>query len=435
MKQGHPMSRRFFLKSSLAAGTILPTVLGMLPHPVGGRALAQSEKGVGQGWLELAARRGEPTGKFGKIGDPVTLTVGYQPYCTPYWTSTVNKQAQLWAQYLPKGSRVLWFRSLSGPLIGNNMNAGSNQFGYMAETPALRAGDIVACDMVSVTGYDSGETGAIVVRRDLWDEKKVAAPVDLKGKPVGTPFGSYSHRQCLTWMEQNKIDLDLLDRSIELQMSQLKQGTLWASALWEPYPSWMEYRHLVKRWISGLEMPCTCTTTNKEATPHTFRVVGATLAVQDWIRERPDIIAAYLKSEEESRDLLTHAPDLAAYYIWSDIPEVPPPVIRSSLDMMVWDGRITAAIRTHLQGCARLWRAHGQLQHERSQNPDAYVDEWANGGFLDLAIGEMQQERRWTSATQPGFPKLMNDGQRQRHEWSRYADIQVRQVPWSPTRL
>ncbi|MEO5329675.1 MAG: hypothetical protein H7829_15705 [Magnetococcus sp. THC-1_WYH] len=428
-------TRRHFLKSSLTAGIVLPTVLGMLPNPVGGRAMAQSETGVAKEWLELAARLGEPTGKFGRIGDPVTLTVGYQPYCTPYWTSTVNKQAELWAKYLPKGSRVLWFRALSGPLINNNMNAGINQFGYMAETPALKSGDLVACDMVAATGYDSGETGAIVVRNNLLDAGKVTSPMDLKGKPFGTPFGSYSHRQLLTWAEQNGVTLEMRDRSIELQMGQLKQDILWGGTLWEPYPSWMEYRKLAKRWVTGLEMPCTCSTTNKDAVQHTFRVVGATLALRDWLRERPDILAGYLKSEEESRDLLTHNPDLAAYHIWSDIPEVPPSVIRSSLDMMIWDGRMTPEVRAHIKGCARMWRTIGQLKNDRTRNPDTYVDEWTQGGFLDLAIKELQSEGRWTSASQPGFPKLLRDEQQKRHDWSRYANIQVHKASWSPTRM
>ena len=71
-------------------------------------------------------------------------------------TSSVNKQAQIWTKYLPQGSKIVWFHSLSGPLINNNMLAGKNQIGYMAETPALRSGDTVPCDMISVTGYDVG---------------------------------------------------------------------------------------------------------------------------------------------------------------------------------------------------------------------------------------------------------------------------------------
>lgn len=433
MYQQDPLNRRKFLKLS-AAGTVLPTILGLLPSPVSGRAYAQSEKNLPTAWLELAARYGEPTGKFGKIGDPVTLTIGYQPYCTPYWTSTINKQAQICAKYLPKGSKIIWFRALSGPLITNNMNAGTNQIGYMAETPALTAGDLVNCDLVSVTGYDVGETGAIVVRKDLLDAGKVKKPQDLRQQLIGVPFGSFSHRHMLTWSRQNGVEADLKDQSIERQMSNLNSSGIWAGVLWEPYPSWLEFKGVASRWVTGQEMPCSCDKYNPQAVKHTFRVTGATLAIHDWLRERPDIIAAYLKSEEECRDLLSNDKDLATFLIWSDISEVPPSVIRNVLEMMVWDGRITPEIKQHLKGCARMWREGGFLKNARSQDPDAYVDKWANGTFLELAIKEMQHEGRWTSARLPGFPQAVRPDQNQRHDWQKYKDIQVAFKEWTPTK-
>ncbi|MBF0126153.1 MAG: hypothetical protein HQM02_02980, partial [Magnetococcales bacterium] len=414
-----------------ATGAVLPTVLSLLPSPVGGRAYAQSEKHLSAEWLELAARYGKPTGKFGNIGDPVTLTIGYQPYCTPYWTATINKQAQICAKYLPKGSRIIWFRALSGPLISNNMNAGTNQIGYMAETPALTAGDLVNCDLVSVTGYDLGETGSIVVRKDLLEGDKVKQPRDLNQRPIGVPFGSYSHRQILTWSRQNGVGGELSEQSIERQMSNINSSAIWAGALWEPYPSWLEFKGAASRWVTGLEMPCSCDKYHPQAVKHTFRVTGATLAIHDWLRERPDIIAAYLKSEEECRELLTSDPELATYLIWSDISEVPPAVVRNALDMMVWDGRLTPEINRHLKGCARMWREAGFLKNDRSRDPDAYVDRWANGAFLELALKELQKEGRWSSLRQPGFPHPVRPDQNQRHDWKKYQEIQVAFKEWN----
>ncbi len=434
MNERNMLNRRLFLKLS-TVGTVFPTVLGLFPSPVGGRAYAQSEKKIAPEWLELAARYGKPTGKFGRIGDPVTLTVGYQPYCTPYWTSTINKQAQIWAKHLPPGSRIVWFRALSGPLINNNMNAGTNQFGYMAETPALRSGDLVACDLVSLTGYDIGETGSIVVRKDLLEGGKVKNPRDLNKHLVGSPFGSYSHRHILTWAEQNGVEMDLKNQSIERQMGNLNSGAIWAGALWEPYPSWLSAKGIADRWVTGQEMACTCDKYNPQAVKHSFRCTGATLAIHDWLRERPDVIAGYLKSEEECRDLLTNDMDLATFLIWTDISEVPPAIIRTTLDMMVWDGRITPEIGQHLKGCARMWRQGGFLKSDRTRDPDAYVDSWANGAFLQRAIQEMQGEGRWTSAQLPGFPQALRPDQNQRHDWKTYKDIRVAFKKWNPTKL
>jgi NitT/TauT family transport system substrate-binding protein len=402
---------------------------------VGWRAYAQSEKTLSDEWWKLAGKYGKPEGKFGKIGDPVTLTIGYQPYCTPYWTSSVNKQAQAWERHLPKGSKVVWFRSLSGPLINNNMYAGKNQFGYMAETPATRSGDTVQCDFVSVTGYDLGETGGICVRDDLIKEGKVKGPKELDGERIGTPFGSFSHRQSLTWAYQNNIKPNFLDQSIELQVTNLRAKNISAAVTWEPYPLWLEQREIADRWLTGLEMPCTCEKYNPEAVKHTFRTVGATLAIFDWLRDRPDIMAAYLKSEEECRDMMTNNIDLAAYYIWTDISEVPAAVVRANLDMMVWDGRITKDVKDHVKGVSRMWREIGILRSKRTENPDKFVDEWADDSFLRLAIKEMKAQGVWTSDKQPGFPKEIRPDQLKRHTWKTYEAAKFEEKPWSATKV
>jgi len=422
-------TRRAFLKYT-GAGIVLPTVLGMLPNVVGGRAYAQSEKDK---WADLTAKYGSPSGKFGKIGEPVTLTVGYQPYCTAFWTSTINKRSRIWLKHLPKGSNIVWFRALSGPVINSNMLTGKSQFGYMAETPALYAGDNVACDLVAVTGYDLGEVGSLCVRNDLLKAGKVKSPKDLEGQSVGVAFGSFSHRQVLTWAEQSQVKLNLLDQSIEKQKTDLKNQQIWAGALWEPYPQLLEQREVATRWVTGQDLACTCKKYFPQAGDHTFRAVGATLAIHDWLRERPDIMVAYLKSEEECRDLLVHNPDLAAYHVWSDVPGIPAAVIRATLDMMVWDGRITPAIKQHLKGCAKLWQQQGFLKQPRSADVDKYIDEWANESYLRYTIREMQSQGVWTSEALPGFPKEMRPDQLTRHSWKTYETIQLKEQAWQPT--
>jgi NitT/TauT family transport system substrate-binding protein len=431
------LSRRAFLQYS-GAGLAGATLLGLLPDPVSRRAYAQAENKVSEEWLKLASRYGTPTGKFGKIGDPVTLTVGYQPYGTIHWTAVVNKQAQLLQKYLPPGSKIVWFRALSGPLINKNMLAGKNQLGYMSDTPALSAGDKVPCDLISASGYDVGEFGSICVPTALIDEGKVKSPQDLEGQPVYTAFGSFSHRQILSWMEEHKVNPKLESQSIDQQMAALKAGKIYAAVLWEPYPSWLEMQGVAKRWVTGQEMTSTCDLYNPDtpdAEKHSFRDMGATIAIHDWLRDRPDIIAAYVKSEEECRDMLTHQPDLAAYYIWTEISEIPPSVVRATLDMIVWDGRLGPEMMKHLKACARMWKKHGFLTSERTQDPDKYVDQWANGSYLELAMKEMETEGFWTSNRLPGFPKPYREDQKQRHSWEKYKDFMPEESVWEQTRV
>jgi len=427
-------TRRAFLKYA-GAGVLLPTVLGLVPNPVGGRAYAQSENKIGDDWLEIAAKYGKPTGQFGKIGEPVTLTIGYQPYGTLHWTAVVNKQAKILEKYLPPGSKVVWFRALSGAMISNNMFTGKNQFGYMSDTPALAVGDKVQCDLVALSGYDMGQFGSLCVPSKLLESGAVREPKDLEGKPVATAFGSFSQRQMLTWMHAFGVKPNLQNQSIDQQMAALHSGAVSAAALWEPYPSWLEIKGVAKRWMTGQDMPNTSKQYYPEFAVPFFHDTGATLAIHEWLRERPDVMGAYLKSEEECRDMLHNAPGTAAYFVWADIAEVPPAAVRATIEMMVWDGRLGTAVKQHLKACARQWHAEKLLKNPRSNDPDAYVDEWADDRLLHLVMKEMEATDQWTSNRLPGFPNPARPEQLKRQSWETHKDVKLTAQPWQATKI
>ncbi|MBE9562168.1 MAG: hypothetical protein IMF12_04815 [Proteobacteria bacterium] len=58
---------------------------------------------------------------FGKIGEPIRLVVGYQPYYTESWSGVVNNGKQLWKKYLPAGSTVKFQVALQGSVIVKTM--------------------------------------------------------------------------------------------------------------------------------------------------------------------------------------------------------------------------------------------------------------------------------------------------------------------------
>ena len=159
----------------------------------------------------------------------------------------------------------------------------------------------------------------------------------------------------------------------------------------------------------------------------------ADTTVGPWLRDRPDIMGAFLKAEEECRDMLMNDRDLAAYYIHTDVTEVHPAVVRVNLDMMVWDGRITPECRNHLKGVARLWKEIGILRSDRTKDTDKYIDEWADDRFLRLAIKEMKG-KQWTSEKLPGFPKEARPDQLKRHSWKDYEKIELKEKPWKPSK-
>ncbi len=432
------ISRRAFLKYA-GTGLVVPTIIGMIPEipimgPLGWKAYAQSQGKLSDEWWRIASKFGPPTGKYGKLGDPVTLTLMYQPYASSGRISQIMRHANILAKRLPQGSNIVWLRALDGPLIKNKMMSGEVAFGAMADTPAIVAGDKFFCAMISAGGYDLGEAGTLCVRNDLMEQTTAKGPVFLDGQPVGVVFNSFSHRQALTWAYENDVKPNLIHQSIKAQEAALKDNQIVAAFIWEPYASHLEENGIATRWLTGLDMPCTCKKYYPQAAPHNFMSVASTLATYDWLRDRPDIIGAYLKAEEECRDMLSNAPDLAAYYCAIDTPEVDTALVRIELDLWVWDGRITPECRNHLKAAARLWRQTGNLTSALTKNPDKFIDEWADDRFLQLATKDLKAQGQWTSDNVPGFPKEVRPDQLKRHSWKTYEGIKLQERPWTPTK-
>ena len=86
--------------------------------------------GVTLGVAGCASSSGEST---------TTVTVGYQPFGTPYWSELVVKHGELAEQYMPEGYETEWQSALQGTVIGNRMISGENQIGYNGDMPTLIA--------------------------------------------------------------------------------------------------------------------------------------------------------------------------------------------------------------------------------------------------------------------------------------------------------
>src|SRR3569832_1477473 len=66
---------------------------------------------------------------YGKVGDPIHLVVGYQPYYTESWSGVVMQPMKFYEKYLPKGSTVEFSIGLQGAVIVNAMLAGKQDIG------------------------------------------------------------------------------------------------------------------------------------------------------------------------------------------------------------------------------------------------------------------------------------------------------------------
>ena len=424
------MSRRTFLQAALSSG-IVGALVAMDPVPYK-KGTAWAEKKIPPEYWELAARYGEPQGKFGRPGDPVTLTIGYQPHCLTCQSANMTKIGEIWKKHFPEGSKVKWFRSMSGPLTTNNMIAGRSQYGYMCDTPGLKAMETVDCVTLQSAGYDTGEHGALVVRKDLWKSGGVRSPEDLDGRKIGVSMGSPSHRQALDIVYQFNIRPELLDQTTELQITQMRARKIDACITWEPYPLFFDFLGIGIRLLTGQEMMDTCSQYYPKAKPHTWRTCCTTLAITPWLRDRPDVMMNWISAEEEAREIGSTDANYAAYLVWRDIPVIPQSVIRATMDMQVWDSRVifsNTEARNHFYGIAYQWRDMGVLDTPKSADVKKFVDTWIDDRWLRLAYKEMQEKGRWTGAELPGFPNFQYAHQARRHNWTEYKGIKLHDNP------
>ena len=56
--------------------------------------------------------------EYGKVGEPINLVVGYQPFYTESWSGIVLRGKKMYEKYLPKGSTVEFSIGLQGAEIG-----------------------------------------------------------------------------------------------------------------------------------------------------------------------------------------------------------------------------------------------------------------------------------------------------------------------------
>ena len=244
------------------------------------------------GSFGLAFQAYADTIDYGKVGSPVNLTVGYQPYYTESWSGLVMRNKKFYEKYLPKGSTVEFQVGLQGAVIVNNMLAGKQQIGYLGDMPSVVSvtkSDVAPVSLVGVLGISQDLCNIFLVRKDAPDFKTPADALKwLNGKTVAAPKGSCVDRFVQsTFAKENIKPADYLNQSIEVITSNFRAGKIDAAALWEPTASKLVEEGLAKRVASGYSVG---------------EFDGAFLAMRgDLIQGRPDIAQAWMNAELDAQ--------------------------------------------------------------------------------------------------------------------------------------
>lgn len=229
---------------------------------------------------------------FGKVGEPVKLVVGYQPYYTESWSGVVMRGKKFYEKYLPKGSKVDFAVGLQGAVVVNAMLAGKQHIGYVGDMPGIVSTtkqQVADIRIVAALGLGKDQCNIFLARKDA---PNFASPKEalkwLNGKNVAVPKGSCTDRFAQETFKKESITPGAyLNQNIEVITSGFRAGKLDAAVVWEPTASRLVQEGLAKRVASG---------TAVDESDGGFLTMR-----EDLIRTRPDVVKAWLNAELDAQ--------------------------------------------------------------------------------------------------------------------------------------
>lgn len=242
--------------------------------------------------LASAGAKAQQVVDYGKVGDPVKLVIGYQPYYTEAWSGVVMRGKKFYEKYLPKGSTVEFQVGLQGSIIVNNMLAAKQHIGYMGDMPAIVSttkSEVADIRLVAVLGLGKDQCNIVLTSVDAPDFKSpIEAMKWMNGKTIAAPKGACTDRFVQEALRKENVKPEAyLNQNIEVITSNFRAKKIDAAAIWEPTASRLVEEGLAKRVASGYSLGISD---------------GGFLAMRaDLIKARPDVAQAWLNAELDAQ--------------------------------------------------------------------------------------------------------------------------------------
>ncbi|TJZ57230.1 ABC transporter substrate-binding protein [Streptomyces piniterrae] len=248
----------------------------------------------------------------GSDGNHVTVTIGYQSKTINTTTAgTLLRSLGYFERELRAlGKRegrtydVKWQDYATGAPITAQMTAGKVDIGSMGDFPLLinaaRGKQLGRpTHLVSVTGYNlRGGLNTIVTSPD----SKLASLTDLKGKKVSTSVGSAADGTLVRALQRAGIDpdkgIEKLNQQPAVGASALSAGSADALSQFVAWPGLLTFQGKAKAIYDGAQLNLP-----------TFHGVTAR---EDFAKQRPVVLNAFLKAQAEATDYLNDHPVAAA---------------------------------------------------------------------------------------------------------------------------
>lgn len=216
--------------------------------------------------------------------------------------------------YSESGLEIEWLRFASGVAIVEGIAAGKLQVGIVGDTPAMAliAGGVPAKIIAMQT--DSSIAYGLYVRQDA----NVQRPEDLYGKTVGFTFGSQAQALWISILDAHKLDATKI-KTVNLFPSGLQaayqRGEIDAYVLWQP----SAYVVSQVKPTFKLEDPAKSYFPAAAGPRQLIGFYTVVVARDDTIREKPELLKAFLRLVDKTNKFISANPVEAASIIAKDL--------------------------------------------------------------------------------------------------------------------
>ena len=331
-------------------------------------------------------------GCSGSSASGTTITMGYQPFGTPYWSELVVKHGELIEKYadeLDGTYEVEWQSALQGSIIGNRMISGDNQAGYNGDMPTILAlaNEDRPINMIGLSGWSWGQQcNTVITPKD----SGIEGPQDLDGADVGATTGACSHRFLLSLQEYEDISVNLVDQDVNTILANIGEGELDAGVMWEPNPTMGVVQQDVADWVVT-------------GAPYDDPDIGALTMNQRFIDDYPDAALAVMKAELEAKHIMKTDPEQTVDLInqETDLDQYERATIEASLFEPIDINPDTAKMEfaTDLRQIEPaqelLEETAPNFLQEQGAIDQLPADERYSFGLLDDAASELESEVDW----------------------------------------
>ena len=200
------------------------------------------------------------------------------------------------------GVKIKWTSFAAGPPMNEAFAAGQQDIGLVGDVPLILAKASGQSRVVFAKVSSGEKTLAVVVKPD----SDITDAAGLKGKKVAVVKGSYGHHLLELVLEGAGLslkDIELVNLPVADINNAVAQGQVDAGVVWEPGLSKGISNNLTKVLADGTGI--------KSNNIFYF-------ATEDFAKNNPVIIEAYIKALEKAKEFIASNPEEAAQLITSD---------------------------------------------------------------------------------------------------------------------